>query len=152
MNSFLLVVFAATGYEHSVANMFYIPHGMFHGAKVSIGQFLMNILAASIGNIIGGGLFIGGSEYLMHHKMPKIEPVIDYDVSSDVTYSAKSNSNPVDLKEIVIPRRDSMENLNRRDSSSILTPRRDSLKNGINRRDSSKENVMTPRRESQKDA
>lgn len=52
--------FVALGYEHCVANMFFIPLGMMEGADVSVAQlFVNNLLPATIGNIIGGALFVG---------------------------------------------------------------------------------------------
>lgn len=52
--------FVAMGYEHSIANMFFIPTGMMLGAEVSAAQFLLdNLLPATLGNIVGGGLFVG---------------------------------------------------------------------------------------------
>ena len=55
-----IMAFVALGLEHSVANMFFIPLGMFNGADVTIGQFLFaNLLPVTIGNIIGGAGFVG---------------------------------------------------------------------------------------------
>jgi formate transporter len=49
------------GLEHSVANMFFIPLGMFNGAQVSIIDMLWrNLIPVTLGNIIGGGLLVGG--------------------------------------------------------------------------------------------
>lgn len=57
---FPIMAFVALGFEHSVANMFFIPLGMFNGANVTIGQFLWNnLLPSTIGNIIGGAGFVG---------------------------------------------------------------------------------------------
>jgi formate/nitrite transporter len=57
---FPIMAFVALGFEHSVANMFFIPLGMFNGASVSIGQYLFgNLLPVTIGNIIGGAGFVG---------------------------------------------------------------------------------------------
>lgn len=51
--------FVAMGYEHSVANMFLIPHGMMNGASVTVGQLLMdNIVPVTLGNIVGGGALV----------------------------------------------------------------------------------------------
>ncbi len=51
--------FVALGYEHCIANMFFIPCGMLAGADVSILDFGKNLLFATIGNIIGGALMVG---------------------------------------------------------------------------------------------
>lgn len=52
--------FVILGWEHCVANMFFIPAGMACGADISIGQMMVNnLLPATLGNIIGGALFVG---------------------------------------------------------------------------------------------
>ena len=75
---FPITAFVAAGFEHSVANMYFIPMGLFikAGANeafwVSIGKtpadyaqltwsnfFLVNLLPVTIGNIIGGALMVG---------------------------------------------------------------------------------------------
>lgn len=49
--------FVLFGFEHSIANMFYLPYGMVCGANVSIGQmFFYNLLPVTFGNLIGGWL------------------------------------------------------------------------------------------------
>jgi formate/nitrite transporter len=56
---FPIMMFVFAGFEHSVANMTYIPLGMFLGADVTIGGFLLgNLIPVTIGNLIGGALFI----------------------------------------------------------------------------------------------
>ena len=55
-----VMAFVALGYEHSIANMFFIPIGMLEGADVTLHQFFIaNLLPATIGNIIGGALLVG---------------------------------------------------------------------------------------------
>lgn len=65
--------FVINGFEHSVANMFYIPLGILAGAKNGIylswqSFFTSNLIPVTIGNIIGGGLFVGVVYYIMHCK------------------------------------------------------------------------------------
>ncbi len=56
-----VMTFVAIGYEHSIANMFFIPLAMMQGADITIGElFINNLIPATIGNIIGGSLFVGG--------------------------------------------------------------------------------------------
>lgn len=54
-----VAAFVALGYEHCIANMFFIPCGMLAGADVSIAQLMMNLTIATVGNIIGGALMVG---------------------------------------------------------------------------------------------
>jgi formate/nitrite transporter len=72
---FPIMGFVALGFEHSVANMYFIPTGIFLrifggvGAPAGVAaeslswlNFLWkNLLPVTIGNIIGGGLFVGMS-------------------------------------------------------------------------------------------
>lgn len=55
-----VMAFVALGYEHSIANMFFIPLGMMEGADVGIWQSITtNFIPATLGNIVGGALFVG---------------------------------------------------------------------------------------------
>ncbi|MBQ3392550.1 MAG: formate/nitrite transporter family protein [Lachnospiraceae bacterium] len=64
---FPIMMFVFAGFEHSVANMTYIPLGMFLGAEVSLGQFLIgNLLPVTIGNLIGGAVIIPGWYYFSY--------------------------------------------------------------------------------------
>ncbi len=52
--------FVMLGFEHSIANMFFIPMAMFNGADITIADlFVKSLIPATIGNIIGGALFVG---------------------------------------------------------------------------------------------
>jgi formate/nitrite transporter len=71
---FPIMMFVASNFEHSIANMYYIPAGILAknipaaleasrvGAKVDVltwGSFLqINLLPVTLGNIIGAGLFV----------------------------------------------------------------------------------------------
>jgi len=51
--------FVALGLDHSVANMFLIPFGMMHGAKISIADMMFkSIIPVTLGNTVGGALFV----------------------------------------------------------------------------------------------
>ena len=66
---FPIMGFVAMGFEHSVANMFFIPAGMFAGANVNLGQFLFsNLLPVTLGNIVGGLVFVAGIYYYLYLK------------------------------------------------------------------------------------
>lgn len=55
-----VMAFVALGYEHSIANMFFIPLGIMEGADVSVWQSIItNFIPATLGNIVGGALFVG---------------------------------------------------------------------------------------------
>ena len=73
---FPIMAFVAAGFEHVVANMYFIPAGIFSknltGARLSSGldpavidqlswgaMWSNNLLAVTLGNFVGGGLFVG---------------------------------------------------------------------------------------------
>lgn len=59
---FPVFVFVLCGFEHSIANMFYIPAGILEAARFDVaadglsvyGMFVKNLLPVTLGNIIGG--------------------------------------------------------------------------------------------------
>lgn len=56
---FPVMGFVTLGFEHSIANMFFIPTSMMLGADISMYSFLVkNLLPATLGNIVGGVLFV----------------------------------------------------------------------------------------------
>ncbi|MGC9359739.1 MAG: formate/nitrite transporter family protein, partial [Anaerolineae bacterium] len=57
---FPIMAFVAVGFEHSVANMFFIPLGMLNGANVNIAGFVAHLIPVTLGNIIGGSVLVGG--------------------------------------------------------------------------------------------
>lgn len=70
---FCIGLFIISGFEHSVANMYFIPAGMLAaenqsyvdllgldtGSLTMFGFFVKNLLPVTIGNIIGGSFFVG---------------------------------------------------------------------------------------------
>ncbi len=55
-----IFIFFALGFEHSVVNMFVIPAGIWMGAPVSFSDWwLWNQLPVTLGNLVGGFLFVG---------------------------------------------------------------------------------------------
>lgn len=62
-----VMAFVVLGYEHCIANMFFIPLGMMEGADVSVGQFVTaNLIPATLGNIAGGALLVGCVNTYVH--------------------------------------------------------------------------------------
>jgi formate/nitrite transporter len=55
-----VMIFVTLGYEHSIANMFFIPAAIYSGAGITWGDFLAkSLLPATLGNIAGGMLLVG---------------------------------------------------------------------------------------------
>lgn len=64
---FPVMAFVAMGFEHSVANMFFMPAAIFYGADVTWMQFLVtNLIPATLGNIVGGALLTGGLYWMVY--------------------------------------------------------------------------------------
>ncbi len=72
---FPIMAFVAMGFEHSVANMYFIPAGMFAAQgtipSLTVQNAAMNITAATIGNIIGGAFFVGTLYWFVYLKDSK---------------------------------------------------------------------------------
>jgi formate/nitrite transporter len=77
---FPITAFAAAGFEHSIANMYFIPIGLliktfdpsFAGAlnanlnNLTLAGFLGNLLPVTIGNIIGGVVMVAGVYWFVY--------------------------------------------------------------------------------------
>lgn len=84
---FPIMAFVVSGYEHCVANMYYIPAGIFAASSEAyikaaesaygytaaqlesltwINFLIRNLLPVTLGNIVGGMIFVGLPLYLIH--------------------------------------------------------------------------------------
>lgn len=55
-----VMAFVTMGFEHSIANMYFIPLAIFEGADITWYTFIVkNLIPATIGNIVGGAVFVG---------------------------------------------------------------------------------------------
>lgn len=66
---FPVMAFVTMGFEHSVANMFFIPTAIFYGANVTWIDFIINnLIPVTLGNIIGGALFVGAAYWFIYER------------------------------------------------------------------------------------
>ncbi|MBQ3290962.1 MAG: formate/nitrite transporter family protein [Mogibacterium sp.] len=66
---FPIMMFVFAGFEHSVANMTYIPLGIFLGADVTWGAFFLNnLVPVTIGNMLGGACVVPFAYYYAYKK------------------------------------------------------------------------------------
>lgn len=85
---FPILAFVAAGYEHCVANMYYIPAGMLAAtnakyvakaeelygitqaqlASLSIGGMVQNLIPVTLGNIVGGSVCLGCLCFMIYRK------------------------------------------------------------------------------------
>jgi len=71
-----IMAFVASGFEHSVANMYFIPTGLLLQAELGPVHpglnwgsfFLVNLLPVTLGNIIGGVVFVACAYWFVHLK------------------------------------------------------------------------------------
>ena len=71
-----VMLFIICGFEHCVANMYFIPAGMLVSAEYGIsaqglslfGFFVTNLIPVTIGNIIGGAVCVGAMYYAIYLK------------------------------------------------------------------------------------
>jgi len=70
---FPVSAFVTVGFEHSIANWFFLPYGLALDAQntVSITGAVKNIAAVSAGNIIGGTLLVAGVYWLAYLRGEK---------------------------------------------------------------------------------
>ncbi|MGR7025847.1 formate/nitrite transporter family protein [Geodermatophilus sp. URMC 62] len=73
---FPIMAFVAMGFDHVVANMFYLPAAQFAGVDgVGWGDTLLNWLVAGAGNLVGAVVFVGTSYwYLFLRDQPDAAP------------------------------------------------------------------------------
>ncbi|WP_352419653.1 formate/nitrite transporter family protein [Proteiniborus sp.] len=79
---FPVMTFVMLGFEHSIANMFFLPLAKYIGFEVSWAQmWLHNIIPATIGNIIGGAIIIPLLYYVVYIK-PQRETSIKSNINA----------------------------------------------------------------------
>jgi len=57
-----MFTFITSGYEHSIANMFGLMLGLLlpdHGTGITLGGYWYNLGLATLGNVVGGAVFVG---------------------------------------------------------------------------------------------
>ncbi len=85
-----IAAFVALGFEHSVANMYFIPFGMLLqsqpevlaatasgstvGNNLGVSGFLSNMIPVTLGNIVGGTILVAGVYWFVYLRGPKDGP------------------------------------------------------------------------------
>ena len=66
---FPIMAFVAMGFDHVIANMFFLPAAMFAGvADLTWWDVLHNWIFAFIGNLVGAAVFVAGSYYYLYGR------------------------------------------------------------------------------------
>ncbi|MCR4431316.1 MAG: formate/nitrite transporter family protein [Tepidanaerobacteraceae bacterium] len=64
---FPIMLFVLSGFEHSIANMFFLPAARFLGLQVSWSKIWFdNLLPVTLGNIVGGAVMVPAVYYLCY--------------------------------------------------------------------------------------
>lgn len=88
---FPVMTFVMSGFEHSIANMYFIPAGIFAAANplcveaagltaaqmttLNMSGFIANLIPVTLGNIVGGSIVIGLTYWFVHcHRVPTKVP------------------------------------------------------------------------------
>lgn len=85
---FPIMAFVASGFEHSVANMFFIPYGIFLKGNPKVLEaagktladlanlnwgtlFTVNLIPVTLGNLVGGAIFVGAVYWYVYLSSKK---------------------------------------------------------------------------------
>jgi formate transporter len=89
---FPITAFVAAGFEHSIANMYFIPMGILMAKQPAVLEaagvtaasvanlnwtgFVGNLVPVTIGNIVGGGIFVGAMYWLAYLRKARLGEAI----------------------------------------------------------------------------
>ena len=80
-----IMAFVALGMEHIVVNMFFLLTGAALGAPITgLDMLIWDFIPVTIGNIIGGGFFIGSLFYLTHGSKANAALTADFQTKKGV--------------------------------------------------------------------
>jgi formate transporter len=71
---FPIMAFVAMGFDHVVANMFFLPAAIFAGVDITWGDALNNWLFAFLGNFVGAAVFVAGAYWYLYARDDEEEP------------------------------------------------------------------------------
>ncbi len=68
---FPVSAFVALGFEHSIANMYFLPVAWFAGAPgIDLPAMIGNLLPVTLGNVVGGSVFVALVYWLIYLRRP----------------------------------------------------------------------------------
>jgi formate transporter len=65
---FPITAFVTLGFEHSVANMFFLPLAVFTGLPPDAAGIAGNLAAVTAGNVVGGSVFVGIVYWIIYRR------------------------------------------------------------------------------------
>lgn len=68
---FPITAFVAAGFEHCIANLFFLPWGIALAGDASlVGPALVNLAVVTLGNLVGGSVLVAGTYWLVYLRHP----------------------------------------------------------------------------------
>jgi formate transporter len=72
---FPITAFVAMGFDHVVANMFFLPAAIFaHVPGIHWGGTIRNLVFAFLGNLVGASVFVSGAYWYLYVRPAAVEP------------------------------------------------------------------------------
>jgi formate transporter len=72
---FPIMAFVAMGFDHVIANMFFLPAAIFAGVDgITWWDAIHNWIFAFLGNLVGAGVFVAGSYYYLYGRDAEVKP------------------------------------------------------------------------------
>ena len=66
---FPVMLFVLSGFEHSIANMYFLPMGYFISGSIKLLEMLkLNLIPVTFGNIVGGSFIVSASYWYTYNK------------------------------------------------------------------------------------
>jgi len=67
---FPIMAFVAMGFDHVVANMFFLPAAIFAGLDITWWNAIHNWIFAFLGNLVGAAIFVAGAYHYLYGRPP----------------------------------------------------------------------------------
>ena len=92
---FPIMAFVAMGFDHVVANMFFLPAALFaHVPGITTGDVVHNLLLAWVGNLVGAGVFVAGFYWFLYLRgRPQAELADGTQVQPNSNHRSKEGQN-----------------------------------------------------------
>jgi hypothetical protein len=83
-----VMCFVGLGTDHVIANMYFIPMAIFVGSpNISVGYYIWkSMIPSALGNIVGGGLFVGGVYWYLCLAGNEVEIHFDENVQDHAVF------------------------------------------------------------------
>lgn len=97
--------FVIAGYQHSIANYFMVPIGMFYGTNFGVGKFIyQSVIPVTIGNLIGGTLLASLPFWYLYGREERTAPNVQtgQPVEEEEKMGKRGSRSPASDEETVV--------------------------------------------------